>query len=677
MKMKGLLALVMTLFCLCIQAQIKTCGMQGYMDQMMNDPQFAEYWLNQQINFEKFLETYKNDKSQTSYRINTAYIPVAVHFPDGNQSDRSCLEALAQNQIDIINADFAATNSDAILWNSASIFYPGVIHGDANFEFCLATQNHPNGIDSGLEEGNPAITIGYNFGNGNNRDSSWSGYLNIVVKNLGNILGFSPLGGSISQGYAVTIDDDSFASGSGCLGSGVTPAAPYNLGRTCTHELGHFFNLNHIWGDGGCNVDDGIDDTPLASGSNGGCPAPGSVPGCESGEFELSMNYMDYTNDACMYMFSQGQIDVTEAYVSFVQNQFNTNTINCATPDFSITAITESPLLSCPETTEDVIFEFDFETFNGYNSDTLISLTGVPQNAVVSISPSSINSSGLITVTIGNLSNTVQGEYAITVTGSSPIGSRSDIVILKNTCTSVQCFENDSAPNLNASIPEGAGNNVFGEFLYQQIEITEDYLITDVNFNIDITHAYIGDLNIILQHPDGTEVVLLDSDYCDSQSDLDITFDDEGAELICATPTQGIFQPTGNPLSNFIGKSSLGTWQIGVRDYFYEDAGVLNDWSLEICAELPLSVNGNESLFGIKFYPNPSRGIFNLEISSIYSSKVSVNIFDVLGRIVYVKDVENITGLNQVVDLSNVEQGTYLMTIIVGSKKITKRIIIK
>mgnify|MGYP000150038434 CR=1 FL=1 len=118
------------------------------------------------------------------------------------------------------------------------------------------------------------------------------------------------------------------------------------------------------------------------------------------------------------------------------------------------------------------------------------------------------------------------------------------------------------------------------------------------------------------------------------KDNLDITFDDEGSELVCAEPTQGIFQPTGTPLSSFIGKSSLGIWQIGIRDYYNEDAGILNDWSLEICAELPLSVNGNELFGGITLYPNPSTGIFNLEINSFESSNVSINIFDLKGKLI-------------------------------------------
>ena len=101
------------------------------------------------------------------------------------------------------------------------------------------------------------------------------------------------------------------------------------------------------------------------------------------------------------------------------------------------------------------------------------------------------------------------------------------------------------------------------------MQVAENVTISDVNFNIDITHAYIGDLNIILQHPDGTQVNLLNSDYCQDQVDLDITFDDEAnLDVICDNPTQGTYRPTGEPLSAFDGKSSVGTWVLGVRDYF-------------------------------------------------------------------------------------------------------------
>ena len=256
-------------------------------------------------------------------------IPVAVHFPEGLESDRACLEALAQNQIDILNGDFTATNPDANLWSTtASAFYPGVNHGAADIQFCIATAFHPEDTDADLVEGGPAVTIGYDFGGGNDADSNWSGYMNFLVKDIGGgLLGYSPLGGSIQAGQSVVINLGAFGSGAGCPDSGIVPSAPYNLGRTVTHELGHFYQLEHPFS-GSCDSDDGVADTPNIVDANYGCPAPGTIDGCEVGEFALTMSYMDYGDDACLYMFSEGQTDIVDTYVtSVLQSQFKPGTV--------------------------------------------------------------------------------------------------------------------------------------------------------------------------------------------------------------------------------------------------------------------------------------------------------------------------------------------------------------
>ena len=77
-----------------------------------------------------------------------------------------------------------------------------------------------------------------------------------------------------------------------------------NEGRTLTHEIGHYLNLRHIWGDGRCRQDDFVEDTPASDGPNYGCPSYPTV-NCKSAD--MTMNYMDYTDDACMYMFTDGQ----------------------------------------------------------------------------------------------------------------------------------------------------------------------------------------------------------------------------------------------------------------------------------------------------------------------------------------------------------------------------------
>ena len=124
-----------------------------------------------------------------------------------------------------------------------------------------------------------------------------------------------------------------FGKGAGCASAGYVPDAPYNLGRTVTHELGHFFNLDHTFA--GCGTSatcattgDRVCDTPAVNVETYGCPALGSVPGCVAGQSSLTMNYMDYVNDACMYMFTAGQKTRANARVNVVYSQYVTNTLS-------------------------------------------------------------------------------------------------------------------------------------------------------------------------------------------------------------------------------------------------------------------------------------------------------------------------------------------------------------
>jgi subtilisin-like proprotein convertase family protein len=308
-----------------LSAQDEKCGMEAHMHEMMQDPEFARQWEIDQAKFRSAVAQSINYR-QNRGAMNPIVVPVAVHFPGGVESDRACLEALAQNQVDIVNLDFTATNADANLWGAASAFYPGVVHGAANIQFCIATQDHPAGTDEELVEGGPAVTIGYDFGGGNDADPAWAGYLNFLVKPIGgSTLGYSPLGGNLNAGSSIVLNTYAFGSGAGCSDSGIVPGANSNLGRTTTHELGHFFNLLHTFQGDSCSDDDGIADTPNIDGNTFGCPPAGSVPGCEPGEFALTMSYMDYTDDNCMYMFTQGQIDVVEDWLLILEAQFKPN----------------------------------------------------------------------------------------------------------------------------------------------------------------------------------------------------------------------------------------------------------------------------------------------------------------------------------------------------------------
>lgn len=334
------LALLLLMSSFFMNAQ-RTCATDEIMSNMMADPFQKEAFLKMQQKFEIELQKLENNpqlRASAQSPQAVLRIPVAVHFPSvastSNATFKNCLIALAQIQINILNADYNSQNADLSNWtNNASFFYPNTQNGSFNVQFELATQNHPTGY--GLVEGQPAVTFGYNFAStipsGQPlRDANFAGYLNFVVKNIGSgLLGYAPLGGSPSLGHAVAINTFCFGSGSQCS-STYRPTAPFNLGRTTTHELGHYFNLNHTFGSCGTNcatTGDKVCDTPAVLDETYECPEVGSVPGCVSGQNALTMNYMDYVDDACMYMFTQGQATRMLAHYNSIASQFNMTTL--------------------------------------------------------------------------------------------------------------------------------------------------------------------------------------------------------------------------------------------------------------------------------------------------------------------------------------------------------------
>ena len=280
----------------------RACSSEAHMEHLLQDAEYKSAYDERNARFERQLRT--NVAESRALCSNPTVLPVAVHY-QGTTADRACLVALAQTQIDILNADIQGTNADIVQWtNNASATFPGISFGEACIEFCLASKNHPSGFS--LSDGDAAVTINQTNGDQSN---AWSGYINIFVNDADGALGYSPLGGS-GNGDGVVINRDAFGAGNGC--AGVSPQSPYDLGRTLTHEIGHYLNLDHIWG-GGCNQDDGIADTPSQGSDNAGCPNIG-ITSC--GTPDLHMNYMDYTNDACMYMFTAGQAGVMESWIS-------------------------------------------------------------------------------------------------------------------------------------------------------------------------------------------------------------------------------------------------------------------------------------------------------------------------------------------------------------------------
>ncbi|TXB63477.1 M43 family zinc metalloprotease [Phaeodactylibacter luteus] len=246
-------------------------------------------------------------QSPTRAVSGTITIPVVVHVVY-NGSAENISAAQVQSQIDVLNEDFRRLNGDA---SSTPAIFQGVA-SDVEIEFCLAATDPAGNPTDGITRTPTSVTA---FGTNDQVKSSSSGgkdawpagdYLNIWVCDIsGGILGYAQFPGGPAATDGVVVDYQYF----GTIG---TATPPFNLGRTGTHEVGHYLNLRHIWGDGNCNADDFVSDTPRAgnpnyTGSPCNFPGPNSCNEGTGDQPDMFQNYMDYSDDACMNLFTEGQ----------------------------------------------------------------------------------------------------------------------------------------------------------------------------------------------------------------------------------------------------------------------------------------------------------------------------------------------------------------------------------
>ncbi|MFV8269613.1 zinc metalloprotease [Flavobacterium sp. GT2N3] len=223
-----------------------------------------------------------NGKVEIPVVVNVLYRTAAENITD----------AQILSQIDVLNQDFNATNSD--FTSTPDAFSP--VAANVGITFVLEAVNRKSTTKTswgtrdamkktkqgGLDPTSPTTTL-----------NMWACTIG------GGILGYAQFPGGSTTTDGVVVDSKYF----GLSGSG---AYPYNLGRTATHEVGHWMNLRHIWGDATCGSDL-VSDTPTHNTANYGVPAYPHYSTCTGTPVEMTMNYMDYTDDRGMYMFSNGQ----------------------------------------------------------------------------------------------------------------------------------------------------------------------------------------------------------------------------------------------------------------------------------------------------------------------------------------------------------------------------------
>jgi hypothetical protein len=290
------------------------CGTVEYTRQLRSlkaipsDDKKFEEWLNAKINLGQSGWT---QQTQSTYKI-----PVVVHVIHKGEAvgtGTNISDAQIVSQITVLNEDFTRQNADK---TSTPLDFSGVA-GNMDIEFVLAKQD-PEGMPTNgivrVKGAKSLWTINDNYEL--KAQSYWPAedYLNIWVCDISDYLGYTQFPESSLAGLensstnrltdGVVIWYRTF--GSSTHGS-FNLDSKYALGRTATHEIGHFFGLRHIWGDDGssCSGQDYVNDTPNQSGNTTGCPTHPRQTCTVSAMFQ---NFLDYTDDVCMNLFTQGQV---------------------------------------------------------------------------------------------------------------------------------------------------------------------------------------------------------------------------------------------------------------------------------------------------------------------------------------------------------------------------------
>ncbi len=707
----------------------RSCSTMEYLQQQIqNDPHRLQVMEEIEQHNNQFIQNYHpGDRA-------VIVIPVVFHVVY-NTSAQNISDALIAAQIDQLNQDYARLNADAV--NTPSVFQS--LGANTQIQFCLA-QRDPNGnATTGIIRKSTTVTsfttndkIKYAANGG---DNAWpsSSYLNIWTGNLsGGLLGYAQFPGGAAATDGVVILYSS-------VGSIATPgtASPYNFGRTATHEIGHWLNLRHIWGDATCG-NDLVDDTPVHYTSNGGCPTHPKSNSCGTSA-EMFMNYMDYTTDGCMNIFTLGQsARMNAVFAPGGARASITSSMGCVPPGGGTSCGTPSGLSASSITT----------------SSATLSWTAVAgatsYNVQVKASASSTWSTSSTTgtsINLTDLSASTSYDYQIQAVCSGTNGSFSSIASFTTSSAGVSCGTPtglaassvtattatiswtavNGATSYNVQVkPASSSTWSTGSTTGTSINLTGLTASTTYNYQVQAvcsgtngsfsaiasfttpsnatctdnyepnnsqSAAKVISVNSTIQALIGTSS---DNDYfkfttTSSSPKVKINLTNLPADydlrLYNSSGSQiGISQNGGTTSEQIIYNSSTKAATYYVRVYGYNGAySTTSCYSLTVTTQSSnfkedgtLSTVTDDDLSFVNVYPNPNNGSFNVDYFSKNNATLNVYIMDITGRIIYNGTQEVFDSMNTFqIYLPGLSNGIYLMNIVNGEDRRFKRFIIQ
>ena len=667
--------------------------------------------------FERENATFTNAVKRGAYRLadadvnpnnRTAYtIPVVFHIVSTNPASISDASIMAQ--LDVLNKGFSGTNGDSTRIPN----YFKALLGKTGIQFCLAKRTPSGDGTTGIERIKTSQTS-FEATNDGVKHASTGGadawdtqkYLNVWLCMLkGQVLGYATFPNDLNNSaneQGVVIDYRAIPGGT---------YTNYNSGKTLVHETGHYFNLHHIWGDetGTCSDTDYIDDTPNQYSQTQSCISGVKTDACTpGGNGIMYQNYMDYSLDSCLVMFTSQQVSRMEA--SLIAYRSSLLTSNSCTPptlknyDARLLTIDQpaqrlctssfTPVVSIQNNGSQLLTSLDINTRidNGtitnftwkgslaYLSSTIVSLSNISATA------------GLHTLTIYvSNPNNQKDEYGINDTVSTTIQFYNPVASL------TESFESRLFPPTGWDIvnPDnfitwkpatgasktGSASVMIENFNYSAVGATDDLRMPNVTLqkvdsaflSFQVAAASYSDPNSNNSGWDTLQVL--------ASTDCGLTYNSiykkYGKDLVTRigsttfsfTPTATEWRKDSINLANYIGQPNLLL-------AFRNTAGYENNIYLDDVNLRTVIINPNLKRLGFLATPNPTNGVITVQFYPAPTNLRALQVYNISGQKLVDVNVASGQASNYYrLDITKYNSGTYIVRAVFTDRVVTRKIV--